>query len=221
MKGKFAGKVLALALTGALAVCGAFAVVTVAAVAPTDTGIVKQAQAKVKTQKKTVFRGWEGKWTIYGLTKAQKKKVKFKSSKKSVATVSKKGIVKAKKAGKTTLTAKLKGKTILKYKFTVKEAKQFVGTWRLSHGSVSGTSFTESDVASGLITGTAVFKAGGKMSLSLTANNGVDAPVTESASGKWIPTSDTYAKIDSETSASVYNGVLSISSKDGYLYFTK
>ena len=40
------------------------------------------------------------------------KKVTWKSSNKKVATVSKKGVVKARKAGKTTITAKVKGKTL-------------------------------------------------------------------------------------------------------------
>ena len=39
----------------------------------------------------------------------KKKKVTFKTSNKKVATVSKKGVVKGKKAGKTTITAKIKG----------------------------------------------------------------------------------------------------------------
>ena len=48
-------------------------------------------------------------------------KVKWKSSKKRVATVSKKGVVKAKKKGTTTITAKVNGKT---YKCKVKVVKK-------------------------------------------------------------------------------------------------
>jgi len=53
--------------------------------------------------------------------KNNKKKVTWKTSKKAVATVSKKGVVKAKKVGKATITAKAGGKTY-KCKITVKKA---------------------------------------------------------------------------------------------------
>ncbi len=53
------------------------------------------------------------------LNNAKASKVKWSSSKKKVATVSKKGVVKAKKKGKTTVTAKYKGKKY-KCKITVK-----------------------------------------------------------------------------------------------------
>ena len=51
--------------------------------------------------------------------KYSKKKVKWSSSKKKIATVSKKGVVRAKKPGKTTITAKI-GKKKFKCKVTVK-----------------------------------------------------------------------------------------------------
>jgi len=54
--------------------------------------------------------------------KNTKKKIKWSSSKKSVATVTQKGKVKAKKAGKTTITAKI-GKKKLKCKVTVTAKK--------------------------------------------------------------------------------------------------
>ena len=53
--------------------------------------------------------------------KGTKKKVKWSSSKKSIATVSKKGKVRAKKAGKTVITAKVGSKN-LKCRITVKKA---------------------------------------------------------------------------------------------------
>ena len=53
--------------------------------------------------------------------KNNKKKITWKTSKKAVATVSKKGVVKAKKVGKATITAKAGGKTY-KCKITVKKA---------------------------------------------------------------------------------------------------
>ena len=70
----------------------------------------------------------------YKLTvkKKGKKKVKWKSSKKSVASVSKKGVVKAKKAGNAKITAKVgKKKYVCKVvvlpKVTVKKASKVVG----------------------------------------------------------------------------------------------
>lgn len=53
----------------------------------------------------------------------KKGKIKWTSSKKKVASVSAKGVVKAKKAGKTTITALMKGKKY-KCKVTVKKAQQ-------------------------------------------------------------------------------------------------
>lgn len=52
--------------------------------------------------------------------KNTKKKVKWSSSKKAVASVTKEGVVKAKKKGKTVITAKI-GKKKLKCKITVKQ----------------------------------------------------------------------------------------------------
>ncbi len=60
--------------------------------------------------------------------KNNKKKVKWSSSKTNIATVSSKGKVKAKKAGKTTITAKV-GKKKYKCKVTVK----------VNYGSIKGT----------------------------------------------------------------------------------
>lgn len=81
------------------------------------------SQAKKKTPKLnkknlTLMVGKSAKLKV----KNTKKKVKWTSSKKSVASVSKKGKVKAKKAGKTTITAKVAGKK-LKCKVTVKKKK--------------------------------------------------------------------------------------------------
>ena len=58
--------------------------------------------------------------SLKNVSKKQKKKIKWTSSKKSVATVSKSGKVKAKKAGTATITAKL-GRKKYKCKVTVKK----------------------------------------------------------------------------------------------------
>lgn len=85
------------------------AVLAFALISPTGT---RQAQAKVKLNysSKTLPKGW----TLQLKVKGTKKKVKvtWKSSNKKVAKVSKKGIVTAKKKGKATITAKIRGKGI-------------------------------------------------------------------------------------------------------------
>lgn len=75
----------------------------------------KKVKCKLNKKKISIVRGNTYKLK---LKKAKAKKVKWKSSKKSVAAVSK-GVVTAVKAGKTTITAKYKGKKY-KCKVTVK-----------------------------------------------------------------------------------------------------
>lgn len=76
-------------------------------------------KVKLNKTKATIYVGK----TVNLKLKNNKKKVKWSSSKKKVATVSKKGKVKGKKAGKTTITAKV-GKKKYKCKVTVKAKKQ-------------------------------------------------------------------------------------------------
>lgn len=84
------------------------------------TGMVTAEAAKKKPKlSKTKVTLYVGK-TATLKVKNTKKKVKWSSSKKSVATVSQKGKIKAKKKGKATITAKVAGKK-LKCKLTVKE----------------------------------------------------------------------------------------------------
>ncbi len=88
-----------------------------------DTNVINistvEAASKVKLNKKKITL-YVGKTTTLKV-KGTKKKVKWSSSKKSVATVSSKGKVKAKKKGTTTITAKVGGKKY-KCKVTVKKA---------------------------------------------------------------------------------------------------
>lgn len=82
-----------------------------------NVNVVEAATLKLNKKKLTLKKG-----KSYCLkVKGTKKKVTWKSSKKSVATVDKKGKVRAKKAGKTTITAKV-GRRTLKCKVTVKNA---------------------------------------------------------------------------------------------------
>lgn len=77
-----------------------------------------ESSAKMKLNK-TKYTLRVGK-TLKLKVKGTKKKAKWSSSKKKVATVSKKGVVKAKNAGKATITAKV-GKKKLQCKITVKK----------------------------------------------------------------------------------------------------
>lgn len=84
---------------------------------PAATGTLEShAASKIKISK-TKASMTKGK-TMQLKVKGTKKKVKWSSSKKSVATVSKNGKVTAKKSGKATITAKV-GKKKLKCKVTV------------------------------------------------------------------------------------------------------
>ena len=74
--------------------------------------------AKVKLNKKSITLPVAKTFKLK--VKGTKKKVKWKSSNKNVATVNKKGLVKAKKAGKATIRAQV-GKKTYKCKVTVKD----------------------------------------------------------------------------------------------------
>lgn len=86
---------------------------------------VEAAKVKLNVKKVTLSKGKTKKLIL----KNAVGKVKWKSSKTSIATVSKKGVVTAKKAGKATITAKCKGQkytisheTVLRYP----DLKQFI-----------------------------------------------------------------------------------------------
>ena len=81
-----------------------------------------QAKSKVKmsASKAKIYEGYTKKVTLKG---AQAKKVKWKSSNRKIATVSKNGIIKAKKAGKCIITAKYQKKSY-KCRVTVRIKKK-------------------------------------------------------------------------------------------------
>ena len=82
----------------------------------------KDANKKLtlKAKKKTLKKGKTYTVAIKSITKKTTEKITFKSSKKSVATVDKYGVVKAKKKGKATITVKC-GKKKATLKLTVKK----------------------------------------------------------------------------------------------------
>lgn len=79
-------------------------------------------------------------WMTLNFKKVNNKKVKWKSSNKKVATVSKKGVIKAKKKGKAKITAKYKKNTLV-IKITVKEnLPVYTGNYAVPSGSNTGAS---------------------------------------------------------------------------------
>lgn len=99
---------------------------------------------------------------LKGLTKAQAKKVRWSSSKKSVATV-KKGKIRALKPGKATITAKYKGK---KYKCKLTVSRRSVKTAssiRSTSGSSSGSSGSGNSSGSGGAAGTVYWTPSGSV----------------------------------------------------------
>lgn len=92
----------------------------------------KKISLKKKTTRKTLYLKVAKKYTLVLYVKGKKvsgSKVKWKSSKKSVASVSKKGVVTLKKKGKATITASYRGKkyrcelTVKKACFKLKKSK--------------------------------------------------------------------------------------------------
>lgn len=118
---------------------------------------------------------------IFGTKRVSWKKVKWSSSNKKVATVSKKGLVRAKKKGKATITAKY-GKKKLKCKVIVKANKKIkpVGTpipmattAPQGNGGTGATVVSNSELASKLAVSTQVLPDKTVL-LSVVNNNTVD-----------------------------------------------
>ena len=84
------------------------------------------ASAKVSLNRKSVTLKVGKKYTLR--VKNTKKKVKWKSNNKRIATINSKGIVKAKRAGKTRVYARVSGKKLY-CKIIVKKSKKVSGTY--------------------------------------------------------------------------------------------
>ena len=85
-------------------------------------GNVQAAKKKVQLSKKTVTLEVGKKVTLKLKNAPKKKKITWSSSKKKIASVTKKGVVTARKAGKANITAKVSGKKYV-CKVTVKKKK--------------------------------------------------------------------------------------------------
>ena len=87
------------------------------------TQVNAATKPKLSKTKITMTVGQSKKLKVKGISKKRAKRIKWKSSKKKVVTVTKTGKLKARKAGKATITAKV-GKKKLKCKVTVKKRKK-------------------------------------------------------------------------------------------------
>ena len=98
--------------------------VMVAGILAVPGGNVQAAKKKVQLSKKTVTLEVGKKVTLKLKNAPKKKKITWSSNKKKVASVSKKGVVTAKKAGKANITAKVSGKKYVCKVTVKKKAKQ-------------------------------------------------------------------------------------------------
>ena len=103
------------------------AVVMLAGMLVVPEGNVEAARKKVQLSKKTVTLEVGKKVTLKLKNAPKKKKITWSSSNKKVASVSKKGVVTAEKAGKANITAKVSGKKYV-CKVTVKKKTKQVAT---------------------------------------------------------------------------------------------
>ena len=87
------------------------------------TQVNAATKPKLSKTKITMTVGPSKKLKVKGISKKRAKRIKWKSSKKKVVTVTKTGKIKARKTGKATITAKV-GKKKLKCKVTVKKSKK-------------------------------------------------------------------------------------------------
>lgn len=97
-----------------------FTSIPVAQVQAASKPVISSSQVKIKKNACSVTKGKKIKLTAQYSKKDITKKGTWKSSKKSVATISKSGVLTAKKAGTTYITVKYKSKTSSKLKVVVK-----------------------------------------------------------------------------------------------------
>ena len=122
----------------------------------TNTGTSSKTSTKTSTGKKpylskksvTMTKGSKCKLKLIN---AKASKIKWSSSKKSVASVSKKGVVKAKKNGKAVITAKYKKKkykckvTVKKNSMTTKQAFESLKNYLIKNGKHRVTAYQNAD----------------------------------------------------------------------------
>lgn len=158
------------------------------------TQVNAATKPKLSKTKITMTVGQSKKLKVKGVSKKQAKRIKWKSSKKKVVTVTKTGKLKARKAGKATITAKV-GKKKLKCKVTVKKR------------SKKSTKKKESNSSSKKMWLS-------KTSVTLQAGSGVDLVLHNAKNVvKWSSSNNKVAWADRATSSSKNLGTIQAVSK--------
>lgn len=158
------------------------------------TQVNAATKPKLSKTKITMTVGQSKKLKVKGISKKRAKRIKWKSSKKKVVTVTKTGKLKARKAGKATITAKV-GKKKLKCKVTVKK-KRKKSTKKKESNSSSKKMWLS------------------KTSVTLQAGSGVDLVLHNAKNVvKWSSSNNKVAWADRATSSSKNLGTIQAVSK--------
>lgn len=158
------------------------------------TQVNAATKPKLSKTKITMTVGQSKKLKVKGVSKKQAKRIKWKSSKKKVVTVTKTGKLKARKAGKATITVKV-GKKKLKCKVTVKK-KSKKSTKKKGSNSSSKKMWLS------------------KTSVTLQAGSGVDLVLHNAKNVvKWSSSNNKVAWADRATSSSKNLGTIQAVSK--------
>ena len=158
------------------------------------TQVNAATKPKLSKTKITMTVGQSKKLKVKGISKKRAKRIKWKSSKKKVVTVTKTGKIKARKAGKATITAKV-GKKKLKCKVVVKR-KRKKSTKKKESNSSSKKMWLS------------------KTSVTLQAGSGVDLVLHNAKNVvKWSSSNNKVAWADRATSSSKNLGTIQAVSK--------
>ena len=158
------------------------------------TQVNAATKPKLSKTKITMTVGQSKKLKVKGISKKRAKRIKWKSSKKKVVTVTKTGKLKARKAGKATITAKV-GKKKLKCKVVVKR-KRKKSTKKKESNSSSKKMWLS------------------KTSVTLQAGSGVDLVLHNAKNVvKWSSSNNKVAWADRATSSSKNLGTIQAVSK--------
>lgn len=158
------------------------------------TQVNAATKPKLSKTKITMTVGQSKKLKVKGISKKRAKRIKWKSSKKKVVTVTKTGKLKARKAGKATITAKV-GKKKLKCKVVVKRKRKKARKKKESNSSSKKMWLS-------------------KTSVTLQAGNGVDLVLHNAKNVvKWSSSNNKVAWADRATSSSKNLGTIQAVSK--------
>ena len=158
------------------------------------TQVNAATKPKLSKTKITMTVGQSKKLKVKGISKKRAKRIKWKSSKKKVVTVTKTGKLKARKAGKAVITAKV-GKKKLKCKVTVKKKRKKSTKKKKSNSSSKKMWLSKTNVT-------------------LQAGSGVDLVLHNAKNVvKWSSSNNKVAWADKATSSSKNLGTIQAVSK--------